>query len=72
MGRIVGYSYDGDFDETAMEKVLDHAKQRGVVGQFDTGRGNTVWFEGPPGADMRAVRKAVLALMPKGTKGVAR
>lgn len=64
--RIVGYHYgwDGlDFDESPMERVLGKAKAAGVVSEFDTGRGNLVWFEGPPGKALRAVRTQVLALL---------
>lgn len=61
--RIVKYDYAGEFDEAAMERILQRAKAAGAVTEFDTGRGHLVWFEGPPGAALRAVRREVWDLL---------
>lgn len=61
--RIVHYTYIAEFNETPVERVLDAAKAAGVVTEFDTGRGNLVWFEGPPGAALRDVRSRVLGIL---------
>jgi hypothetical protein len=56
--RVVGYTIDATFDETTMERLLADAVRRGVVTQYDTGRGSFCWFNGPPGEGLRAVRRA--------------
>ncbi len=61
--RVVGYRLDGPFDETAMERLLEAARERGVVTQYDTGRGTFCWFNGRPGKELRAVRRAALVLV---------
>jgi hypothetical protein len=76
--RIVCYAYhkpDGDgysvqdiFNETDMEKLLENARQEGIVTQYDTGRGAIVWFEGQPGVKLRKLRKTVLDLLPPDVK----
>lgn len=70
MSRIIGYAFDGEFDETAMEKLLTRAQRDGIVKQFDTGRGSTVWFEGRPGEEMRRLRDQVLLFIPNWTHTV--
>ena len=64
--RVVGYRYEGAFHETTMETLLEKAQAAGIVTQFDTGRGQLVWFNGPPGAALRKVRDQVKAIMAKG------
>jgi hypothetical protein len=70
MGRMVGYRYgfdsDIEFDESAMERILVRATKLGIVTEYDTGRGRVVWFNGRPGAALRAVRDQVQALIAKG------
>lgn len=61
--RIVKYDYEADFDESVMEQVLQRAKRAGTVTEFDTGRGHIVWFEGPPGASLRDVRRRVREIL---------
>lgn len=61
--RVVSYEYTAEFNETPVERVLVAAKAAGVVTEFDTGRGNLVWFEGPPGAALREVRGKVLGIL---------
>lgn len=63
VGYKFGYDSDIEFDETAMEKLLNSAKAAGVVTEFDTGRGHVVWFNGYPGKEMREVRKRVLEII---------
>lgn len=61
--RIVTYRFEGLFNETAVEKILQTAKRWGVVTEYDTGRGAIVWFQGPPGARLREVRRMVAELI---------
>lgn len=73
--RVIGYCYgvpDGKgylvcnaFDESAVEKILKKALQSGIITQYDTGRGQMVWFNGPPGEKLRAIRNQIRALLPK-------
>ena len=64
--RVVGYRFEGEFNESAAEAVLQKAQAAGIVSQFDTGRGHLVWFNGPPGAALREVRKQVKAIVDEG------
>lgn len=57
--RTVGYRFEGDFEEGPVGRVLERARAAGVVTEFDTGRGRVVWFNGRPGAALRAVRAEV-------------
>lgn len=65
--RVVGYTFEGDFDESAMEIVLERAKTAGAVTEFDTGRGHVVWFNGPPGPALRKVWDQVKAIVERGS-----
>lgn len=61
---MIGYQFSGDFDESAVEKLLIDAARKGVIHHlFDTGRGRMVWFNGWPGKELRALRDRVLAAM---------
>lgn len=53
--RVVQYRFRGPiaFD---IDKRLRRAERDGVITTWDDGRGNDPWFEGPPGADLRALR----------------
>ena len=57
--RNVTYRFEGDFSESRVERILEKARSSGVVTEHDTGRGHIVWFQGSPGAALRAVREAV-------------
>ena len=74
--RIVGYAYDGAFDEPACDRLLEKAKSTGVITQFDCGSrsdlGTVVWFEGPPGQLLRELRRAILRLAPPGKRQLLR
>lgn len=59
--RDTGFYFTARFNEAAVEKLLEQARARGVVTEFDTGRGRIVWFNGCPGPALRAVRDAVRA-----------
>jgi len=50
--------------------VIERAREDGVVTEFDTGRGQVVWFQGPPGERLRALRERVLELLGPGAKAV--
>jgi len=63
--RVVLYDYEGDFDESEVERILERAVSKGVVTLFDTGRGHIVWFEGPPGPELRKVRNQVRQILTK-------
>lgn len=52
------------FAEGGMERKLARAKAAGIVSEYDTGRGRLVWFEGCPGAALRALRDEVRAALP--------
>ena len=62
--RVVSYEVEApsgaSFDEAPVERLLARARDRGVVTAYDTGRGDVVWFQGPPGPDMRALRADVI------------
>lgn len=60
--RAVTYSFIGEFLEGDMEKILEPAKRSGIVTEYDSGRGQTVWFSGCPGAALREVRARVMAV----------
>lgn len=62
MSRVVRYEVRGEFSEWDMERLLRGAKARGVVKDFDTGRGLLAWFEGRPGGALRDVRRRAQAL----------
>ena len=59
---------DGDrmtaSDEYALDDYLAAMVARGLVEQFDTGRGAAVWFTAKPGRDARAVRDKVRSVIP--------
>ena len=69
--RIVGYHYDGTIlDLPRVEAILRRAQETHVVTQYGAkqygarGEGvDGVWFNGPPGQALRAVRDAVRALV---------
>lgn len=61
--RVTGYRYEGSFKESDVEKILEAAQKAGVVTEFDTGRGNLVWFNGPPGPEMRKLRDQIKAIV---------
>lgn len=61
----------GIFDEAAMDKLLDAARAAGTISMGDAGRGAVVWFEGQPGAELRALKAQVLAMLPAGVVSLA-
>jgi len=61
--RSVTYHLEGrPFDEGAAEKLLLKAKEDGLVMEFDTGRGNLLWFNGKPGPELRALKKKLAVI----------
>lgn len=54
--RSVHYRVNGDLQGEEADKLLSRAKERGLVTNYDVGRQLT-WFEGAPGADLRALRR---------------
>jgi hypothetical protein len=71
MSRIVGYRYEGTIvDLPRVEAILHRAQEAKIVTQYvakQYGRRDEgvdcVWFNGPPGRDLRKVRDAVRALV---------
>jgi hypothetical protein len=69
--RIIGYHYEGTIvDLPRVEAVLRRAQNTNLVTQYVAkqygGRAegvDVVWFNGPPGPALRAVRDAVQKLM---------
>ena len=53
--RNVGYAFDGDFSFD-VEKRLAKAKADGIITEYDDGSGHYPWFNGPAGAELRALR----------------
>jgi hypothetical protein len=71
MSRIVGYRYEGTIaDLPRVETILHQDQEAKIVTQYvakQYGRRDEgvdcVWFNGPPGREMRKVRDAVRALV---------
>lgn len=68
MTRVVGYRFGGDIDLDRATTLLDRARLRGVVTQFDSNKSmergkDIVWFNGPPGPAMRTLRAQIAALV---------
>ena len=69
---LVGYRWEADdpdynrANDTALDALLTTAKKRGVIVDFDTGRGSCVWFNAPAGKLARALRDEVDAMLPEG------
>jgi len=56
--RVVNYRVDGDLQGTAADRILTDAYSNCIITQFDVGRQFT-WFEGPPGAELRSLRRYI-------------
>jgi hypothetical protein len=56
--RIVKYEIHGPWKEDP-EPLLKKAVSDGVISQYDDGRGDFCWFEGPPGKPMRELRDTI-------------
>lgn len=61
--RVIGYQWIAEFDEGRVERLLADAQARGVISQYDTGRGHMLWMDGWPGASLRTLRDAVSRLI---------
>ncbi|HSX23441.1 MAG TPA: hypothetical protein VLE97_11760 [Gaiellaceae bacterium] len=66
--RIVGYRFGGDIEIDQVTKLLERGLRSGVVTQFDSNKSmergrDVVWFNGPPGKQMRVLRDQVAALV---------
>ena len=59
--RVVGYALAGPLDDSLAERLLCRARAEGIVTGYDAGRGDFVWFDGPPGPRMRAFRARLAA-----------
>jgi hypothetical protein len=61
--RVVGYHFDGArFPIEVVHRHLQHARAVGIVTEFHAKRytdEDVVWFNGPPGQALRAVRDAI-------------
>ncbi len=69
--KAPGYCVPSIFDEGAMDKLLYAARAAGVIVMHDAGRGAIVWFQGTPGAALRALRDQVLSMLPTGVVSLA-
>jgi len=60
----IGYRFEGlsDADLSAVEKLMGAALAKKIITQYDTGSGGFVWWNGPPGSEMRELRRHVAAL----------
>jgi hypothetical protein len=54
-GRVVTYHFTGPVG-LDIERRLARARSEGVVTTYDDGRGDVPWFQGAPGAALRALR----------------
>lgn len=66
--RVVGYRFGGVIDIERATRLLERARSRGVVTQFDSTKSadrgkDVIWFNGPPGLAMRRLRDEVGALV---------
>lgn len=61
---IQDHRYDTP-NEGVIDDMLKKAQDDGLVRNFDTGRGLLVWFEGPAGKRLRALRDKVRGLLPE-------
>ena len=66
--RLIGYRFGGDIDLVRASQLLSAAMARGIVTQFDGIKSMTrgmdvLWFNGPPGRAMRALRTQISALV---------
>lgn len=61
---VVGYGFEGlsDADLSAVEKLMAGALVKKTITQYDTGSRGYVWWNGPPGPEMRVLRRHVAAL----------
>jgi hypothetical protein len=62
--RVVGYTIWGPFSKDPVP-VLERALANDVITQFDDGRLDAVWFNGPPGKALRALRDEIQAMVKK-------
>lgn len=68
LSRMTGYRFEGWFDEKEVDRLLSEAVVNDVVakGQYQAkmyADGGVVWFNGRPGAAMRALRDRVKGLI---------
>ena len=66
--RVVGYRFEGDIDIEGAMKLRARALSHGHVTQFDSNKSmergmDVVWFNGPPGRDLRSLRAQIAALV---------
>lgn len=56
--RVVLYCFEGGSNNTTfhVESRLGKAFEAGIITEWDDGRDENPWFEGPPGARIRALR----------------
>lgn len=62
--RVITYRFmaEAGADEAAMIRVLEKALRDRVITRYDDGRGDFPWVNGPPGADLRALRESLFVL----------
>ncbi len=65
VSRSITIQIDGEFLESEAERVLEKARAQGLIFEYDTGRGQLMWFSGRPGRPLRALTKQLRALIKK-------
>ncbi len=64
--RVIGYHFEGRIDVPHAERLLARALVAGIVTQYVAKHyadADRVWFNGPPCADLRAVRHAIARIV---------
>jgi len=63
----VTYTIEGDLDgvEYRLKDLLRDAQGMGVVSEYGA-CSTLVWFQGPPGDALRALRRLVMGMCPRG------
>ncbi len=59
--RTVLYQFVEPFTSDP-EPLMIKALEAGIITQYDDGRGDIPWFEGPPGKELRELKKTIQAL----------
>lgn len=64
--RVVGYRFEGDFDQPKVDRMLSEALASNVITQYVAkmySENGVIWFNGPPGEKLRKLRDKVKGLV---------